>query len=174
MNRLTYWLGRARLAALATLNPWRAVRLLREENERLVQTIAEPMITGINIGNGSMQIGAQADMQVKLLAGMFLGMFERYPDAKNYLEVRLDSDRGPILVTVVRPGGNTPHQLREAAEREARELRAGLEKVRELAKQDVAGAVAYEREVIARWYEEDGYLLDEDEVADRIRAGASS
>lgn len=121
MNRPSYWILRAKLAAMSLLNPWRTVKQLRQENERLVKTIAEPLLTGINIGNGSMDIGFQGGLAPQLLAGMLLGMFEQYPDAKNYIECTFKSPQGPILVTVVRPGGRTPDQLRREAERKLEE-----------------------------------------------------
>lgn len=98
------------------LNPWRAIRQLREENERLLAVIDNPMLTGINIGNGTVKIGIESHHPAQLLAGMFLGIFEKHQDAKNYLEVTFNSPQGPILVTVMRPGGKTPDQLRREAE----------------------------------------------------------
>lgn len=115
MTKLHYWLLRARLAAGNLVNPWRAAKQLREENARLTATIAEPLLTGINIGNGSIDVGMQG-AGPQLMAGMFLGMLERFPDAKNYVECTLSSPLGPIVVTVMRPGGRTPHQLRMEAE----------------------------------------------------------
>jgi hypothetical protein len=116
MNTATYWILRAKLTALSLLNPWRTVRQLREENERLAKTITDPLLTGINIGNGSIDVGMEG-AGPQLLAGMFLGMFEKYPDAKNYIECSFGSPMGPILVTVVKPGGKTPDQLRREAEK---------------------------------------------------------
>ena len=57
------------------------------------------------------------------MAGMFLGLFERHPDAKNYIEMTFSSRLGPVLVTVVKPGGKTPHALRDEAERQLADLR---------------------------------------------------
>lgn len=120
---------RVKLALFGWLNPWGAVRQLRKENERLMETITNPLLTGINIGNGSIDIGLEGAAPM-LLAGMFLGMFEKYPDARNYIECHLTSPSGPVMVTVVRPGGTSPHttiqQLRiqladERAERIARD-----------------------------------------------------
>lgn len=121
MNKTAYLILRGKLAAISLLNPWRAVKQLREENERLVNAIAEPLLTGINIGNGSVDIGLNGGMATQLMAGMFLGMFEKFPDAKNYIECTFSSPQGPILVTVVRPGGRTPDQLRREAERKLAE-----------------------------------------------------
>ena len=116
MNRITYWMLHAKLSALALLNPWRTVRQLREENERLAEIITDPLLTGIHMGNGTLEIGMEGPGP-QLVAGMFLGMFEKYPDAKNYIEVTFGSRIGPILVTVMKPGGKTPDQLRREAER---------------------------------------------------------
>lgn len=101
--------------AVNRLNPWREARLLREQNARLWAMIDDPMITGLQIGNGGIRLGVDC-IAAKLLAGMFLGMFEKYPDAKNYIEVTLGSPHGTILVTVTKPNGKTPHQLRLDAE----------------------------------------------------------
>jgi hypothetical protein len=120
MNRVTYWIVRTKLAALELLNPWRTVRQLREENERLEKAITDPLLTGIDIGNGTLDVGMEGPGP-QLVAGMFLGMFEKYPDAKNYLEVTFGSRMGPILVTVMKPGGKTPDQLRREAERKLAE-----------------------------------------------------
>jgi hypothetical protein len=115
MNLLTYWMLRTKLAALSLLNPWRMVKQLREENERLCKTITDPLLTGMQIGNGTLEVGLDGAGPL-LIAGMFLGMFDKYPDAKNYIELRFDSRMGPVLVTVMRPGGKTPNQLQREAE----------------------------------------------------------
>ena len=120
MDRLKYWVARTKQTAVAMLNPWREVRRLRDANERLAATIADPMLTGINIGNGTFSMGMEG-LGPQLVAGMFLGLFEKYPDAKNYIEVTFGSRMGPILVTVMKPGGKTPHQLRSEAERQLAE-----------------------------------------------------
>lgn len=120
MSKTKYWLLRAKLAVLSLLNPWSTVRQLREENAKLMETITDPLLTGMNIGNGSIDMEMQG-AGPQLMAGMFLGMFERYPDAKNYIECTFSSPKGPILVTVVRPGGKTPHQLRDEADKKLAE-----------------------------------------------------
>lgn len=104
------WISRAKLSALNILNPWRRIRELREENERLAKIIGDPMLTGIQIGNGSLHVGMEG-IGPSLVAGMFVGMLETYPDATNYVEI------GPIVVTVMKPNGKTPHELRVEAER---------------------------------------------------------
>lgn len=111
---------RAKLTVLELLSPWRTVRQLREENERLGKALADPLLTGIKMGNGTLDVGMEGPGP-QLVAGMFLGMFEKYPDAKNYIEVTFGSRMGPILVTVMKPGGKTPDQLRREAERKLAE-----------------------------------------------------
>lgn len=120
MNRVTYWIVRAKMAALALLNPWRLVRQLREENERLAAAITDPLLAGINLGNGTLDVGIEGPGP-QIVAGMFMGLFEKHPDATNYIEVSFDSRMGPILVTVMKPGGKTPDQLRREAERKLAE-----------------------------------------------------
>lgn len=115
MSTFTYWMLRARLFSLSLFAPWIMIKQLREENERLIATISDPLLTGINIGNGSIDLGMEG-AGPQLMAGMFLGMFERYPDAKNYIECKFSSSKGPVLVTIIRPNGKTPDQLRREAE----------------------------------------------------------
>ena len=81
MDRLTCWVVRTKRAAVALLNPWRELRRLRDENERLAATIADPMLTGINIGNGTFSMGMEG-LGPQLVAGMFLGLFIGY--ARSY------------------------------------------------------------------------------------------
>lgn len=52
----------------------------------------------------------------------------------NYLQLTFGSSEGNILVTVQRPGGATPHNLRAMAEQEARSLRAELATAKQEAK----------------------------------------
>ena len=103
-------------------NPWKTIRELRAQVDALTEAIANPELTGIEIERGALQIGMQG-VGPKLVAGMFLGMFE-HPEAKNYVEVRLSSSEGEILVTAIRPGGKTPNQLRREAEMELAALKA--------------------------------------------------
>ena len=67
MNSVTYWIVRAKLAALALLNPWRTVRQLREENERLAKAITDPLLTGIHMGNGSLWLFALEGQKLRVL-----------------------------------------------------------------------------------------------------------
>lgn len=99
-----------------TLNPWYAAHMLRLENKCLLDLLADPFISGLHYtAHGGLDVEAEAPAAA-LMAGMFMGMFERAPDAKNYIECRFSSKQGDILVTVTRPGGKTPHQLRLEAE----------------------------------------------------------
>ena len=107
---------------------------MRERAERAEAALANPLLTGMNIGNGTMDIGLEG-AGPQLIAGMFLGTFEKYPDAKNYIEVRFDSPQGPLLVTVVKPGGKTPHQARRETEAERDALRKELDRLAEVSQQ---------------------------------------
>lgn len=49
------------------------------------------------------------------LAGAFCEMLEKH-NAENYIEVRFGSKFGPLMVTVQKLNGKTPHQLRAEAE----------------------------------------------------------
>lgn len=101
----------------------RVDRLVEEGNQRVQEAIGNPLLTGIHIGNGSMDIGMEGPGP-QLLAGMFLGMFEKYPDAKNYIEVHMSSAKGNLIVTVRRAEGKSP----DALKREAEQRVAALEK----------------------------------------------
>ena len=122
MNRLQYWIARARPGLISIFNPWGANKLLREENARLVGVISDPLLTGISIGNGSIYMGLSGG-PAQLMAGMFVGMFEKYPDAKNYIEVTFGSPIGGIVVTAQKMNGLTPDQKFKAAQQELEELR---------------------------------------------------
>ena len=127
MNSIRNWWRWANEADIfSALNPWREARDLRAENQRLLDALADPLITGMNYTrDAGCGIGIEAPAAV-LMAGMFLGMFERSPSAKNYLELTFSTPQGRLLVTVVRPGGKTPHQLRMDAERKLTECMIGM------------------------------------------------
>ena len=113
-RRAWRWANEADIAR--TLNPWYAAHMLRLENERLLDLLADPFISGLHYtAHGGLDVEAEAPAAA-MMAGMFMGMFERAPDAKNYIECRFSSKQGTILVTVTRPGGKTPHELRREAE----------------------------------------------------------
>jgi hypothetical protein len=105
------------------LAPWRTIRRLERENERLTNALSNPLLTGIDVGRGrGIEVGMRGSGP-QLLAGMFLGMLEQDgKNAANYLEISFGSPKGPILVTVMQPKGATPHQLRRQAEQRIRQL----------------------------------------------------
>lgn len=114
VRRAWQWANEADISR--AMNPWYAAHMLRLENKRLLDLLADPFITGLHYtAHGGLDVEAEAPAAT-LMAGMFMGMFERHPDAKNYIECRFSSKQGPILVTVTRPGGKTPHELRREAE----------------------------------------------------------
>ena len=115
--------------------PWRTIRRLERDNERLANALENPLLTGIEWGR---ERGIKMGMRgsgPQLLAGMFLGFLEQDgKQAPNYIELTFGSPKGPIVVTVTQPDGATPHQLRQQAEAEVRRLKAEL-----LALQGAAG-----------------------------------
>lgn len=66
---------------------------------------------------------------VECLAWAFQELLYNHPEGKNYIECSLEAGDGgpPVYVTIQRPGGKTPHQLRMEAEAERDRLRAELE-----------------------------------------------
>jgi hypothetical protein len=104
--------------------PWREIKRLQKFNDRLYNALSNPLLTGIQINNGSLDIGfAKDEAGPKMLAGMFYGMFLEHPEAVNYLETTLSCPEGSIVVTVQRWDGKTPHQLRLEAEQELHDLK---------------------------------------------------
>ena len=117
---------RPRLRTLARLlAPWRMIRRLERRNKALSDALANPTLTGIAIHKQQATMGFAAP-GAQMIAGMFLGLLQDNPKAVNYLELTFGSSDGNILVTVHRPGGATPHNLRAMAEQDARSLRAEL------------------------------------------------
>ncbi|MBU6250956.1 MAG: hypothetical protein KGO47_07320 [Cyanobacteria bacterium REEB417] len=120
-------MNRPTLRALAhLLAPWRTIRRLEATVQRLEQVLANPMLAGIEIGRETGFTAGMRGSGPQLLAGMFMGLLQEHPEAVNYLQLTFGSPEGPILVTVQRPGGASPHSLRAMAEQEARSLRAEL------------------------------------------------
>ena len=117
MSKVSNWWRLANEAdIMRTLNPWYAAQLLRLENKRLLDMLSDPFISGLNYtAQGGLRVEAEAPAAA-LMAGLFLGMFENQPEASNYIECRFKSTLGDVLVTVTRPGGRTPHELRREAE----------------------------------------------------------
>ena len=110
------------------LNPWRTIRRLDATVQRLQKILDDPLVAGIEIGRGTADFSAGfRGSGPQLLAGMFLGLLQEHPEAVNYLQLTFGSPEGPLLVTVQRPGGASPHGLRVMAEQEARNLRDALD-----------------------------------------------
>jgi len=109
------------------LAPWRTIRRLEATVQRLEKILENPLVAGIEIGSktASVTAGFQGSGP-QLLAGMFVGLLQEHPDAVNYLQLTFGSLEGPILVTVQRPGGTSPHGLRAQAEQRVRQLEAEL------------------------------------------------
>ena len=113
-----------------TFAPWREIKRLQKSNDRLYNTLSNPLLTGIQINNGSLEIGfAKDEAGPKMLAGMFYGMFLEHPEAVNYLETTLTCPEGSIIVTVQRWDGKTPHQLRLEAEQALSDLKNSLSEI---------------------------------------------
>jgi hypothetical protein len=111
------------------LAPWRAIRRLERRNRLLSDTLANPTLTGIAIHKQQAAMGFAAP-GAQMVAGMFLGLLQDHPEAVNYLQLTFGSSEGNILVTVHRPGGATPDDLRVMAEQEAREAKQEAERLR--------------------------------------------
>jgi hypothetical protein len=117
-----------RLRLLARLiTPWRTIRRLERELDRLESILTNPLVSGIEIGR---ERGIEMGMHgsgPQLMAGMFLGLLQdNRKHAPNYLELTFHSPEGPILVTVTQPNGATPSQLQRKAESEVRRLQGEL------------------------------------------------
>lgn len=111
------------------LAPWRTIRRLERSNERLLNLIENPELTGIAIGreNADLTAGMRGSGP-QLLAGIFLGLMEEHRDrAPNFLEMSFQTSKGPILVTVTQPQGATPANLLGQARQQIRQLEAELQ-----------------------------------------------
>ena len=123
-------MNRPTLRTLARLlAPWRTIRRLERRNKCLSEALASPTMTGLAIHQNSATLGV-AGPGAQMLAGMFLGLLQDNPQAVNYVELTFSSPEGNIFVTVHRPGGATPHNLRAKAEQEARNLRKEVAELR--------------------------------------------
>jgi hypothetical protein len=111
------------------LAPWRTIRRLERRNKLLSDALANPTLTGMAIHRNEASMGFAAP-GAQVIAGMFLGLLQDNPNAVNYLQLTFGSSEGSILVTVQRPGGATPHNLRAMAEQEAREAKREAEQLR--------------------------------------------
>lgn len=109
----------------------KTIERLRSENENLRKALAEKavsqtMLRELSVGNGSINAAFEGGA-AHLLADAFADQFLE-SEATNYLEVHLHSAAtGPLVVTLQRVNGKTPHQLRAEAEKERDALRAKIE-----------------------------------------------
>ena len=101
---------------------------LRAENDELRKALAqkvtsETMLRDLSVGNGSINAsfeGGAVHLLVDSLATQFVES-----GAHNYIEMQFHSEAtGPLLLTLQRVNGKTPHQLRAEAEKERDILRA--------------------------------------------------
>jgi hypothetical protein len=107
------------------------VARLRVEVEQLRKALSEKVISqtmlrDLSIGSSGINATFEGGA-AHLLADAFAEQFVE-SDATNYLEMHLHSNvTGPLIVTLQRHHGKTPHQLRAEAEAERDALRAELD-----------------------------------------------
>ena len=120
-------MSRAARVIARLVAPWRTIRRLERENDRLSKAFTNPLLTGIEWGRErGIEVGMEGSGP-QLLAGMFLGFLEQDgKQAPNYVEITFGSPKGPILVTVMQPNGAAPSQLQKRAEAEVRRLKGEL------------------------------------------------
>lgn len=132
--------------------PLSEVEALRAEVRRLEQQLQdkfnkETLLTGMEGNRLALQGGAAA-----LLAEMFAAQFDE-SKAENYLEVSFTSKQilpnERFVVTVQKCSGQTPHQLRQAAEDRCTELALQVELGKSLGHQDLQSGMEWTQEVIA-------------------------
>ena len=108
----------------------KTIERLRSENEHLRKALAEKavsqtMLRELSVGNRSINAAFEGGA-AHLLADAFADQFLE-KEATNYLEVHLHSAAtGPLVVTLQRVNGKTPHQLRAESEKERDQLRSDL------------------------------------------------
>lgn len=109
------------------------IEAAEKENTKLRKALAqkvtsETMLRDLSVGNGSINAsfeGGAVHLFVDSLANQFVES-----GAVNYLEMRFHSEAtGPLLLTLQRVNGKTPHQLRTEAEKERDILRAKIEQM---------------------------------------------
>ena len=125
--------------ALGAVSPEEVEELLdrfeavEKENTKLREALAEKVTSEIvlrdlSVGNGSINAsfeGGAVHLFVDSLANQFVES-----GAANYIEMQFHSEAtGQLLLTLQRVNGKTPHQLREAAEKERDELRDRIEEM---------------------------------------------
>ena len=128
---------RCNLAADALEAQDREIAKLEQENDLFRQHAARQMsdatlLTGIDISNGSMNMGLQGGA-AQLLAESFFDLFQT-SEAVNYLELRFESESKmpgkAMIVTLQLVGGITPGQRIAEQEREIEALRKDAERYR--------------------------------------------
>ena len=87
-------------------------------SEALTEKVAsETMLRNLSVGDGSFNASFEGGAVHPLVAALS-GQFSE-SGAENYLEMHFHSPAtGPLVTTVQRDNGKTPHQLREAAEKD--------------------------------------------------------
>ena len=122
-------MGASREAALMA-----KLEMAEKDNKVLRKALAEKvtsetMLRNLSVGNGSIHASFEGGA-VHLLVDALSGQFSE-SGAENYLEMHFHSPAtGPLVTTVQRVNGKTPHQLREAAEQERDALRTELADLR--------------------------------------------
>lgn len=97
------------------LRPWSEIHRLRAEVDLLRATLSDTNMRSMST------VGGITEMEFvgrgpQLLAEYFTALVDSDKVGTNYIEFTFGSHAGPIVVTVMRPGGKTPHQLRIEAE----------------------------------------------------------
>ena len=113
---------------LAASSELRAERQRTEELsaqvEHLQSLIRDPDAVGVRVHDNWLEMGFEG-AAAQVLASAFAEQFKQSKSV-NYIEMALsstDPEIGPLLVTIQRRDGETPHQLREKAERKLVEFR---------------------------------------------------
>lgn len=129
------------------------------ECDRLTGIIANPMMHGMTIRDGALEMSLEGPGPA-LLAGMFIGLLDRFPDAQNYVECSFSSALGPITVTVQKPGGKTPHALSVEAETELAASKAECARLSSMLDHQRDEAIETERMLRAELANYQNHLLD--------------
>jgi hypothetical protein len=121
------------LWAYTTTRSCRTIAALEDENAAMRDQLGkrvmdDTVVTGIVFDGGGLDVGLKGGA-AQLFAEALAHQCES-GGAVNYLECRFTSRHATpgerYIVTIQKCSGQTPHQLREAAERELAELRATL------------------------------------------------
>lgn len=98
-----------------------------ERMERAESAVENPLLAGIQIHNGAMEMGLKGGA-AQMLAEAFVEQFKQ-TGGVNYVELRFEStdrDVGSMLVTLQRVEGKTPGHLKHEAEERAKRAEALL------------------------------------------------